>query len=27
VLRSVYWNARLGRRQNWALYSLLPGEL
>jgi RimJ/RimL family protein N-acetyltransferase len=27
VLRSVYWNARLGRRQNWALYSLLPEEL
>jgi RimJ/RimL family protein N-acetyltransferase len=27
VLRSVYWNARLGRRQNWAMYSLLPNEL
>jgi RimJ/RimL family protein N-acetyltransferase len=27
VLRSVYWNARLGRRQDWALYSLLPDEL
>ena len=27
VLRSVYWNARLGRRQNWALYSLLADEL
>src|ERR1700730_827420 len=27
VLRSVYWNARLGRRQNWAMYSLLPDEL
>jgi RimJ/RimL family protein N-acetyltransferase len=27
VLRSVYWNARLGRRQNWAMYSLLPREL
>jgi RimJ/RimL family protein N-acetyltransferase len=27
VLRNVYWNARLGRRQNWAMYSLLPGEL
>ncbi|MEA2494708.1 MAG: hypothetical protein QOJ29_2619 [Thermoleophilaceae bacterium] len=26
VLRSVYWNARLGRRQNWAMYSLLPEE-
>jgi RimJ/RimL family protein N-acetyltransferase len=27
VLRNVYWNARLGRRQNWAMYSLLEGEL
>ena len=27
VLRSAHWNARLGRRQDWALYSLLPGEL
>jgi RimJ/RimL family protein N-acetyltransferase len=27
VLRSVHWNARLGRRQDWAMYSLLPGEL
>jgi RimJ/RimL family protein N-acetyltransferase len=27
VLRSVYWNARLGRRQDWAMYSLLPHEL
>jgi RimJ/RimL family protein N-acetyltransferase len=27
VLRSVYWNARLGRRQNWAMYSLLADEL
>jgi RimJ/RimL family protein N-acetyltransferase len=27
VLRSVYWNARLGRRQDWAMYSLLPDEL
>jgi RimJ/RimL family protein N-acetyltransferase len=26
VLRSVHWNARLGRRQNWAMYSLLPDE-
>lgn len=26
VLRSVYWNARLGRRQHWAMYSLLPGD-
>jgi RimJ/RimL family protein N-acetyltransferase len=27
VLRSAHWNARLRRRQDWALYSLLPGEL
>jgi len=27
VLRNVYWNARLGRRQDWALYSLLRDEL
>ena len=27
VLRSAHWNARLGRRQDWALYSLLRGEL
>jgi RimJ/RimL family protein N-acetyltransferase len=27
VLRSARWNARLGRRQDWAMYSLLPGEL
>jgi RimJ/RimL family protein N-acetyltransferase len=27
VLRSAHWNARLGRRQDWALYSLLPDEL
>jgi RimJ/RimL family protein N-acetyltransferase len=27
VLRSAYWNPRLGRRQDWAMYSLLPGEL
>ena len=27
VLRSAHWNERLGRRQDWALYSLLPGEL
>jgi RimJ/RimL family protein N-acetyltransferase len=26
VLRSVHWNARLGRRQDHAMYSLLPGE-
>jgi RimJ/RimL family protein N-acetyltransferase len=27
VLRSAHWNARLARRQDWAMYSLLPGEL
>jgi len=27
VLRNVHWNARLRRRQDWALYSLLPNEL
>ena len=27
VLRSAHWNARLGRRQDWALYSLLPADL
>lgn len=27
VLRNVYWNARLERRQDWALYSLLRDEL
>jgi RimJ/RimL family protein N-acetyltransferase len=27
VLRSAYWNPRLGRRIDWAMYSLLPGEL
>jgi RimJ/RimL family protein N-acetyltransferase len=27
VLRSAHWNARLERRQDWALYSLLPDEL
>jgi len=27
VLRSVYWNARLGRRQDHMLFSLLPDEL
>lgn len=26
VLRSAHWNARLGRRQDWAIYSLLPGD-
>jgi RimJ/RimL family protein N-acetyltransferase len=27
VLRSFHWNSRLGRRQDYAVYSLLPGEL
>jgi RimJ/RimL family protein N-acetyltransferase len=27
VLRSAHWNPRLGRRQDWAMYSLLPGDL
>ena len=27
VLRSVYWNERLGRRQDHVLFALLPGEL
>lgn len=27
VLRSARWNARIGRRVDWALYSLLPGDL
>jgi len=27
VLRNVHWNPRLGRRQSWVMYSLLPGEL
>jgi RimJ/RimL family protein N-acetyltransferase len=27
VLRSAHWNPRLGRRQDWAIYSLLPAEL
>jgi RimJ/RimL family protein N-acetyltransferase len=27
VLREVHWNPRLGRRQSWVMYSLLPGEL
>jgi RimJ/RimL family protein N-acetyltransferase len=27
VLRSAHWNGRLGRRQDHAMYSLLPGEL
>ena len=27
VLRSAHWNERLKRRQDWAMYSLLPEEL
>ena len=27
VLRSAHWNPRLERRVDWAVYSLLPGEL
>jgi len=27
VLRSAHWNDRLGERVDWAVYSLLPGEL
>jgi len=27
VLRSAHWNERLKRRQDWAMYSLLPDEL
>jgi RimJ/RimL family protein N-acetyltransferase len=27
VLRSAHANPRLGRRQDWAMYSLLPREL
>jgi RimJ/RimL family protein N-acetyltransferase len=27
VLREAHWNPRLGRRQSWVMYSLLPGEL
>jgi RimJ/RimL family protein N-acetyltransferase len=27
VLRSAHWNEGLKRRQDWAMYSLLPGEL
>jgi RimJ/RimL family protein N-acetyltransferase len=27
ILRSAYWNPRLARRVDWAIYSLLPGEL
>jgi len=27
ILRDAHWNPRLGRRQSWVMYSLLPGEL
>ena len=27
ILRSSHYNARLGHRVDWAMYSLLPGEL
>ena len=27
ILRSARWNSRLGRRVDWAMYSLLPGDL
>jgi RimJ/RimL family protein N-acetyltransferase len=27
VLREAHWSSRLGRRQSWAMYSVLPGEL
>jgi RimJ/RimL family protein N-acetyltransferase len=27
VLRSARWSPRLGRRQDWAMYSALPGEV
>jgi RimJ/RimL family protein N-acetyltransferase len=27
VLRAAHWNERLGRRQDWAMYSLLPDDL
>jgi len=27
VLRAAHWSPRLGRRLDWAMYSLLPGEL
>jgi RimJ/RimL family protein N-acetyltransferase len=27
VLRSAHWNPRMRCRQDWALYSLLPGDL
>ena len=27
VHRAAHWNPRLGRRQSWVMYSLLPGEI
>jgi RimJ/RimL family protein N-acetyltransferase len=27
VLRAAHWSPRLERRVDWAMYSLLPGEL
>lgn len=27
IMRSAHWNARLGRRQDWAIYSLLPDDV
>jgi RimJ/RimL family protein N-acetyltransferase len=27
VLREAHWSPRLGRRQSWVMYSVLPGEL
>jgi RimJ/RimL family protein N-acetyltransferase len=27
VLRSAHWSPRLERRVDWAMYSLLPGEI
>jgi len=27
VLRSARWNARLGRRVDWVMYTLLPADL
>jgi RimJ/RimL family protein N-acetyltransferase len=27
LLRQAHWNPRLGRHQDWVMYSLLPGEL
>jgi RimJ/RimL family protein N-acetyltransferase len=27
IMRSAHWNARLERRQDWAIYALLPGDI